>query len=161
MVHTHKLPNSKNCFACGVENEHGMQLEFYADEQGGAVCHTVVPQRFESYPGMVNGGVVAAMLDEMAIRAFLVDDPNRLMYTAKLTTRYRQHVPIDQPLHLTGRILSDRGRRGEAEARLYGPDGALLAEAEALMVEVDAGELDDLELQGLGWRVYTDEELAR
>ncbi|MDA1330168.1 MAG: PaaI family thioesterase [Chloroflexi bacterium] len=159
MNKAHKLPNSARCFACGVENQHGLQLEFYADGEGGAVCDYVVPDEFESYPGIVNGGIVAAMLDEMAIRAFLVEDPNRLMYTAKLTTRYRKHVPTQQPLRLTSRATKDRGRRAEAIAQLFGPDGDLLAEAEALMVELDPGELDEMNLEGLGWRVYPEDEL--
>lgn len=155
-MHTHKLPNSKYCFACGLENETGLQLHFYANEQGRAVCDYTVADQFQSYPGMVNGGVVATMLDEMCIRAFLVGDHDRLMYTAKLTTRYRQHVPTGHPLHMVSYVVKDRGRSGVAEAKLHGPDGSLLAEAEALMVELKPGELDAHELQGLGWKVYPD-----
>lgn len=161
MNRAHKLPNSAHCFACGVHNDFGLKLEFYADGEGGAVCEYSVPRHFESYPGVVNGGVVAAMLDEMAIRAFLVEDPNRLMYTARLTTRYRQHVPVEQPLRLTGKATKDRGRRAEAEAKLFGPDGELLAEADALMVELKPEELQATNLDAWGWRVYADEELKR
>lgn len=160
MLHAHKLPNSRYCFACGMQNEIGLKLQFYADGDGGVVGEYTVPRHFEGYPGLVHGGIVATMLDEALIRTFLLDDPNRLMYTARLTTRFRKHLPIEQPLKLRAKIVKDRQTKGEAEAQIFGPDGDLLVEGQALMVALREDELTEDELQELGWRVYPDEELA-
>ncbi len=151
-----KLPNSKNCFACGMENPIGLKLEMYADPvNGGVVCDYTIPKIYEGYPGIAHGGIVATLLDEVISRVYMVEDHNRFMFTAKLSTRFRKHVPVEQPLHMTGQWIKDRGRAGEAKAAIYGPDGELLAEAEALLVAADMGDVD---LQELGWRVYAEHE---
>jgi acyl-coenzyme A thioesterase PaaI-like protein len=160
MLHTHKLPNSRHCFACGMENDIGLKLQFYADGLGGVVGEYTISKEFESYPDIAHGGIVATMLDEALIRAFLLEDPNRFMYTAKLSTRLRKHVPINQALKLTAKITRDRGSSGEAEAKIFSSSGDLLAEGDALMVAVTDDDLSDANLEELGWRVYPDEELA-
>ena len=143
-----------------MENDIGLKLQFYADGAGGVVGEYTVPKQFEGYPGLAHGGIVATMLDEALIRAFLLDDPNRLMYTARLTTRFRKHLPIEQPLMLRAKITTDRQTKGEAEAQIYGPDGDLLVDGQALMVALPEEELSAADLEELGWRVYPDEELA-
>lgn len=151
-----KLPNSKNCFACGMENPIGLKLEMYADPvNGGVVCDYTIPKIYEGYPGVAHGGVVATILDEVISRVYMVDDHNRFMYTAKLSTRFRKHVPVKQPLHMTGQWIKDRGRVAEAKAAIFGPDGELLAEAEALLIALPPEDIA-LDLQELGWRVYPD-----
>jgi len=160
VLHTHKLPNSRYCFACGMENEIGLKLQFYADGQGGVVGEYSVPKHFEGYPGIAHGGIVTTMLDEALIRAFLLENPNRLMYTARLTTRFRKHIPLEQPLKLTAKIIKDRQTKGEAVAHIYGPEGDLLVDGQALMVNLPADELTEPDLKELGWRVYPDEEIA-
>ncbi len=160
MLHSHKLPNSRDCFACGMENEIGLKLQFYGDGEGGVFGEYTVPKQFEGYPGIAHGGIVATLLDEALIRAFLLEDPNRLMYTARLTTRFRKHVPIGQQLKLTAKITKDRQTKGEAEAKIFGPQGDLLVEGHALMVSLPEEERSPSLLESLGWRVYPDEEMA-
>jgi acyl-coenzyme A thioesterase PaaI-like protein len=156
MTSKHKLPNSRHCFACGLENPIGLKLEFYADEEGGVVGEYSIPRQFEGYPGIAHGGIVTTILDEVLTRVFLVEDHNRLMYTGKITTRLRQHVPVEEPLRLSGHAVRDRGRTGEAVAQIRNAAGETLAEAEALMVALKPGELDQHDLRGLGWQVYPD-----
>lgn len=156
-MQNHKLPNSKNCFACGMENPIGLKLVIYADPQtGGVICDYTVPKIYEGYPGVVHGGVVAALLDEVISRVYMVGDRNRFMYTAKLTTRFRKHVPVEQPLHMAGSFIKDRGRTAEAEAKIFGPDGELLAEGEALLIALSPEDLGAADLKELGWKVYAD-----
>jgi len=104
----------------------------------------------------VHGGIVAALLDEVISRVYMVADHNRFMYTAKLTTRFRKHVPVEQPLHLTGAFIKDRGRTAEAEAKIFGPDGELLAEGEALLIALPPDDSAAADLKELGWKVYAD-----
>lgn len=152
-----KLPNSKNCFACGMENPIGLKLAMYANPAtGGVVCDYTIPKIYEGYPGIAHGGIVATLLDEVISRVYMIADHNRFMYTAKLTTRLRKHVPVDQPLHMTGAFIKDRGRTAEAEAKIFGPGGELLAEGRALLVALPPGDLAAQDLQELGWRVYPD-----
>ena len=152
-----KLPNSKNCFACGMENPIGLKLTMYGDpETGQVMCDYTIPKIYEGYPGIAHGGIVAALLDEVISRVYMVADHNRFMYTAKLTSRFRKHVPVEQPLHMTGAFIKDRGRTAEAEAKVFGPDGELLAEGEALLIALSPEDLDAADLKELGWKVYAD-----
>lgn len=151
-----KLPNSKNCFACGMENPIGLKLAMYAQSDGKVICDYTVPRIYEGYPGIVHGGVVTTMLDEVISRVYMAADHNRFMYTAKLTTKYRKHVPVETPLHMTGEWIKDRGRTAEAKASIFGPDGELLAEGEALLIALPPDDLNAVDLQELGWRVYPD-----
>lgn len=152
-----KQPNSSHCFACGIENEYGLKLSFYSEGTHSVSCEYVVPDRFQGFPGTVHGGIVASILDEILVRSFMAGDPNRLMYTAKLTVRYRKPVPIGKKINGVGTVVKDRGRRGEAKAELFGQNGELLAEAEALVVEFPKEEMTE-DFEELGWKIYPDKE---
>lgn len=152
-----KLPNSSQCFVCGLENHNGLHLNFY-QEGDTVVANHVVPEHFQGYPGVVHGGIVASMLDEVLGRVFMLDDPNRFMYTARLTMRYRKPVPTGKPLRMVGRATRDRGRTAESKAQLFGPDGELLVEADGLLVELPEEIHDSSDLEALGWKVYPDQE---
>jgi hypothetical protein len=81
------------------------------------------------------------------------------MYTARLEIRYRKNVPTGQPLRLVGKAGPSRRRTAVGSAEIFGPGGELLAEAEALLVDVPAEVVDQTDLQALGWRVYEEEEI--
>ncbi|MFV1858891.1 MAG: PaaI family thioesterase [Anaerolineales bacterium] len=151
-----KQPNSKYCFVCGVENHHGLQLAFYYDESGTVYAEATVPDQFQGYPGTVHGGIVAAMLDEVATRAAMVVDPNAFKVTARMTLRYRKKVPTGEPLQMIGWIERESGRASKAAAEIRLPDGSLGAEVEALMVDYPDPFAEEGELDRLGWKVYPD-----
>ena len=147
-------PNSYKCFVCGMDNDSGLQMRFYETGPGEVTAEYEVPDRYQGYPGVVHGGIVAAMLDEVAGRAQMGDDPPRFMYTARLNIRYRKHVPTDELLRIVGRIGKRRGRTTTATGVIYGPEGELLAEAEALLVDMPSDVLQSTDLDALGWQVY-------
>lgn len=151
-----KQPNSKHCFVCGVENHSGLRMAFYHDTNGSVIAEVTVPEQFQGYPGTVHGGIVAAMLDEVATRAAMVEDPNDFKVTARMTLRYRKNVPTGEPLQIIGRIESEGGRASKAVAELRLPDGSLGAEVEVLMVNYPDPFVEGSELERLGWKVYPD-----
>jgi acyl-coenzyme A thioesterase PaaI-like protein len=152
-----KQPNSRHCFVCGVENHSGLHLNFYETEPGEVTVTTVIDERFQGYPGVVHGGIVASMLDEVAGRVHMGENPPRFMFTAHLNVRYRKPVPVGKPLRMVGKAGESRGRTATGKAYLYGPEGDLLAEAEALLVNVPDSLVMDRDLEALGWKVYPDE----
>jgi acyl-coenzyme A thioesterase PaaI-like protein len=155
----HKLqPNSRHCFACGLTNSIGLKLRFYETGPGEVTAECTVPERYQGYPGVVHGGIVTAMLDEISGRAHLNGDPPRFMYTAKLEIRFRNNVPIGKPLRIVGRVGKSKSRTATSLGMIYGPDGDLLAEAKALHVDLPQ-DLLQIDLDALGWRVYDDAEI--
>ena len=150
-------PNSLHCFVCGLENPFGLQLRFYSTAPGEVSVEYTVPDHYQGYPGVVHGGIVAAMLDEATGRVFMGDPAApRFMYTARLDIRYRKNVPVGKPLKVVGRAGKNKGRTATASGAIYGPEGELLAEAEALLVDVPAGIVDRVNLEAIGWKVYED-----
>jgi acyl-coenzyme A thioesterase PaaI-like protein len=151
----HKLqPNSRHCFVCGLENPNGLQLRFYETGPGEVTADYTVPDHFQGYPGVVHGGIVTAMLDEVTGRAHMHGEQTRFMFTAKLEIRFRKNVPIGQPLRVVGQVEKSKTRMASSIGKIYGPDGDLLAEAKALLVNLPEGAINEVNLEALGWKVY-------
>jgi uncharacterized protein (TIGR00369 family) len=145
------------CFVCGLENEAGLQLRFYDDGERETWSDFTIAPRHQGFPGVVHGGVVASILDEVGCRVMMMGGQHdRFGMTAKLDIRYRQPVPQGHALRAVGRVVKDRGRLVTATAQILVPGGAVLAEAELLVTELPPGRLhlDDVDL--IGWRVYPD-----
>jgi uncharacterized protein (TIGR00369 family) len=151
-----KQPSSRKCFVCGVENSSGLNLRFYETGPGEVTTEITTPERFQGFPGVVHGGVVAAILDETASRAAMAGNPARFMYTAKLEISYRKPTPVGVLIRATGRVSRHHGRLAKATAELRLPDGTVTAEAEGLFAEVPGPSVDARELVELGWKVYPD-----
>jgi acyl-coenzyme A thioesterase PaaI-like protein len=152
--------SSRNCFVCGVENDSGLHMRFFetpADAQPVTViAEYTVPARFQGWPGVVHGGIIASMLDEVTSRTIFRGDAQRFVVTAKLSIRYRKPVPVETPLKLIGRVIEDRGKVINVAGELRGPGDELLAEAEAVLVQVDPSFFGDQVIDPQDWRVYPD-----
>lgn len=154
------LPNSRNCFICGVENPVGLKMKFFLVESGVVEAEYTAPPHFEGYPGVLHGGIIASILDETSGRAFgpMEEDP-RFMFTARLEVTYRKNVPIGKPLRIVGKAVKDKGRSAEGWAGIYDKQtGDLLAEGNTILVNVPQEKLAEIsERDNLGWRVYPQE----
>ena len=115
------------------------------------------PSIYQGYPGIVHGGMIAAMLDEAAGRAHMgpVETP-RFMFTGKLDVRYRKNVPVGQPLRLVAKAGPTKARTAEAYSAIYNQEGMLLADADVLLVNVPETVIQSTDLAALGWKVYPD-----
>jgi acyl-coenzyme A thioesterase PaaI-like protein len=150
-------PNSLHCFVCGLHNPFGLHLRFYESAPGEVSAELTVPEQYQGYPGVVHGGIVAAMLDEVSGRSQMGGDPPRFMYTARLDIRYRKNVPVGQPLRLVGKAGPSKRRTATASGAIYGSDGELLAEAQAVLVNIPEDVLASADLDALGWKHYPED----
>jgi acyl-coenzyme A thioesterase PaaI-like protein len=154
-----KQPNSRHCFVCGMENPVGLHLHIYEVEPGVVEAEYTAPEHFQGYPGVLHGGIVATLLDEISGRAHMGSDPAqpRFMFTGKMEVKYRRNVPVGKPLRIVGRAGRTRGRAAEAWSGIYAAaTGELLAEGSATLINVPTGQFDTSQLDRLGWRVYPD-----
>ena len=115
------------------------------------------PEHFQGYPGVLHGGIVATILDEISGRAQM-GDPSapRFMFTAKLEVKYRKNVPTGKPLKIIGKAGKSKGKMAEGWAGIYDKQGTLLAEANSLLIDTPPELLDKTHLEQLGWKVYPD-----
>jgi len=120
------LKDSGRCFACGKDNPQGLKLEVRKTPDGVELDY-ILPEHFAGWQGIVHGGIVATILDELL--AYACNQSDRSMMTAEMSVRYRRPVRTGEPIHGIGRITEDKGRLVLAEARLLDASGQLLAEA--------------------------------
>ena len=153
-----RQPNSRMCFICGLQNPIGLRMALYNDLDENCVRSTVVvPDQFQGYPGVVHGGIVATLLDEVAGRATLTSgNHDDLMVTVKIQVKYRQPTPTETPLTVVGRITQP----GRTRARAYGevrlPDGVVTAEADLLLARPPGDFKQRWRAEMPYWRVYDD-----
>ena len=121
------------CFGCGAQNPEGLQMSFQP-LAGESAAEYEVPARYQSWEGVVHGGMVALMLDEaVGWAAWHAGHPG---VTGKLEVRYRQPLRVGERVRVSGRV--ERVRRTLVYAtstitRLA--DGARVAEASATLME--------------------------
>ena len=151
-----KQPNSRMCFICGLENPVGLHLHIYETEPGVVETTYIAPEHFQGYPGVLHGGIVGAIIDEISGRALMGDPMNpRFMFTARLEVKYRRNVPIGRPLKIVGKAGKSKSRSAEAWAGIYEAEtGELLAEGTTLLMNVPADQIDTAQLSELGWKIY-------
>lgn len=153
LTNLNKQPNSDYCFICGRKNPRGLYLTFYDNGKDEVHSYYTVSEAYQGYPGVVHGGIVAAMLDEVVGRVAMIGDHHHFMMSVKLEVKYRHPVPTETPLHLIGRVVRLRGRLGKAVGEVYLPDGTLAAEAAMTLADVPAEILDGVNYEALGWSV--------
>lgn len=152
-----KQPNSKNCFVCGIENPSGLNLAFYDTAPGRVEANWKARSSHQGFPGIVHGGVIAALLDEAATRTvFGANGSARLVVTASLEIRYRKPVPVGAELIITGTLKEDKGEIILAASKIEDQNGQILATANAVLVETPPDLAKTLELSPDDWKVYPD-----
>ena len=152
-----RQPNSLHCFICGMENPVGLHLHIYETAPGEVESTYIAPEHFQGYPGVLHGGIVAALIDEISGRAHMGSDPlePRFMFTAKLEVKYRRNVPIGKQLKIIGKAGKSRAKSAEAWAGIYDAEtNELLAEGNTLLINVPEEQFDKSRLNELGWKVY-------
>lgn len=153
-----RQPSSRMCFLCGRQNPVGLKITWVNDREARQIrARVVVPEHFNGYPGVVHGGIVAAILDETAGRAVLLDgDADNLMVTVKLEVRYRKPTPTGTPLTAVGWVIQQAETRARVASELRLDDGTVTAECEALLFRPSQEFFDRWEPEKRYWRVYED-----
>ncbi len=159
-------PSAKWCFVCGVENPCGLKIRFFNDGYHRCVARITLGDQYQSYPGMVHGGILATILDETMGRAILAEGEEnvhreileeRFMFTAKMETRFRKPVPLNQEFTVRGWVEADRGRMAQAGGSVVLADGTVAVEASATLVAIPEEQVTAMLDEGtdmIGWQVY-------
>ena len=104
-----------SCLLCGAANPYGWKLTFQED-----VNYTYAifcpESHLNGYPGVLHGGVVAAVLDEAMVQCLL--RRSIVAMTADLQVRYEHPTPIGHSLRVQARLLRRRHALYDMEAQL-------------------------------------------
>jgi acyl-coenzyme A thioesterase PaaI-like protein len=115
------------CVVCGPENPAGLRLNFNCSPDE-ATAEWRPTRAWESFQGVIHGGIVTAVLDEAMSKAIIARHCEAL--TAELRVRFRRRVsPGAGVLRVRGWVVERRKRRILAEAALTSPSGEEYAHA--------------------------------
>jgi len=93
----------QNCFACGSDNGMGLGLKFYKLEDGTIFGNFFADPKFESYSGIIHGGIVATLLDSAMTHCLLMKDIPAL--TGRLSVKYSIPIRTGTVVKLEARIV--------------------------------------------------------
>lgn len=127
------LKDLDRCFACGRQNPSGLQLPILPLAEG-VELDFVLDERFAGWAGIVHGGIVTTVLDELL--AWACRNAGRDAVTAEIQVRFRKPLRVGCRFRGEGRIVSQRGRLLLARSWLLDDDGQVIAEASGKMMIV-------------------------
>ena len=139
------------CFVCGRENPIGLHMHFFAGNDGCVYADYVPRDEEQGYPGVMHGGILTAMLDELIGRTAIASD--LWCMTAKLEVRFKKPVPIGAPLKLKGEISKKNGRLLEGRGEIRLADGSIAVEAHGTYLRIPDAQLEQYKSALEWWRV--------
>ena len=118
-------PNSI-CFGCGPANEKGLRIRSFAADDTHAFAEFIPEKYQEAFPGMVNGGIVGALLDchsnwtaaYALMKQAKLDEPPCTV-TADFHVKLRAPTPSHQKIILKARVAEMKEDRAKIEAELF------------------------------------------
>ena len=135
-----------DCWGCGRNNAHGLHIKSYW-EGDEAVAHFLPQEHFSGHKGVLNGGVIATLMDCHSIGLAMAHahrgegreigtQPLITYVTGSLKVDYLRPTPLDgQPLELRARVERVDGRKTTVHCRLLA-GGVETARGEVLGVRI-------------------------
>ena len=143
------------CFACGQRNPFGLHMIFRREDE--TVVSDFRPQEeHQGFPGIIHGGIVAAVLDEALNRTTMLAEHPAWSMTGRLEIRYRRYVPYGPLLRARARPEKLRGRLLQATGVLVLADdeSTILAEAQGTFMALSPEMLDNIMQEYPGMRSF-------
>jgi acyl-coenzyme A thioesterase PaaI-like protein len=129
----------QRCFACGQQNPLGLKLVFRVEDD--AIVADFLPrEEYQGFPGIIHGGITAAVLDEALNRTSLLAKEPLWTMTGRLDIRYRRYCPYGPLLRVRAVVGLQRGRMVQASGKLMlaEDESVVFAEAQGSFMGLDA-----------------------
>jgi acyl-coenzyme A thioesterase PaaI-like protein len=108
-------PNNR-CFACSPDHPTGLRLAFHVD--GDEVVTRFTPQQtHEGAPGVMHGGLVTMVADEVGCWA-LIALRGKFGFTGTMSSRFPRAVRVGRELEARARITKESTRIVHVDVRL-------------------------------------------
>jgi uncharacterized protein (TIGR00369 family) len=134
-----------SCFGCGPANELGLRIRSFPRGEE-VICRWQPQPHHEAYPGMLNGGIIGALIDchanwtaawHLMRRASLESPPCTV--TAEFSVKLLRPTPTDSDVTLTARVIEAADDRAIVEAELMAASGKVCATGRGTFVAVKPG----------------------
>jgi acyl-coenzyme A thioesterase PaaI-like protein len=148
----------QRCFACGQLNPYGLKIVFRC-EDNTIVSDFIPHEEHQGFPGVIHGGITAAVLDEALNRTSLLTNQPSWTMTGRLEIRYRRYVPYGPLLRVRAVLNTQRGRMVQASGKLTLADdeSVLFAEAQGAFMSLAPEMLDEIMKDYPGMRAFLDD----
>ncbi|MHB8717594.1 MAG: PaaI family thioesterase [Candidatus Dormibacteria bacterium] len=128
-------------FVHGLRNPHGLHLEYALD--GDSVVTTWTPTADHAgFPGLVHGGLVAAVLDDIMGRCSVLE--KRWVVTGRIEVRFRAPATVGTPLRAEAWTTRTTRRLLVAQGRVVAAGGEVVAEASGTYLPVPSTMIADM-----------------
>ena len=129
-----EISDNQYCFVCGRDNPLGFKAAIVVDrDRQHAQCTLTVAAEYQGWQGMVHGGIISALLDEVCAYAGMTVAGS--VVTGELKTHFRKPVPVEREVTVAAQVVNHVRRAVLVEATLT-VAGEVLASAAAKMVIV-------------------------
>jgi uncharacterized protein (TIGR00369 family) len=137
--------NFDHCFVCGSRNGTGLQLKIVSGN-GEARAEFQPDARWEGYPGVVHGGVLSAVFDDLMFHA-IYSVIKQLAVTASLEVCFHLPARIGTRLYCYARIVEPGaqgyGRLVKVEGEIRDQDKRVLATSKSQYVMMSQARMED------------------
>lgn len=137
--------NYQRCFACGQRNPFGLKLVFRREDD--TIVADFQPRaEHQGFPGIIHGGIVAAILDETLNRTSILAAHAEWTMTGRLEVRYRRAVPYGPLLRIRASLGAQRMRMIQASGvvTLADDEQTILAEARGTFLSLPEETVDTM-----------------
>ena len=141
-------PNNR-CFGCGPANSQGLRLKSRPspdwEKTGEVLCEWMPAAQYEAFTGMLNGGIIGALLDchsnwtaafHLMRQAGATEPPCTV--TSDFHVKLKKPTPSTAPVQLSARVVESTPERATVEATLSS-GGVVTATCRGLFVAVREG----------------------
>ncbi|MGK5084385.1 PaaI family thioesterase [Bdellovibrionota bacterium FG-1] len=134
------------CFGCGPANSKGLRIQSHVAEHGAElVAEWTAEKHHEAFPGMLNGGIIGALLDchsnwTAAWHLMKQAGVNEMPYTvtADYSIQLKRPTPTAGPIYLAAHVVESKEDRATVEATLTA-GGKVCATCRGTFVAVKPG----------------------
>lgn len=120
-----------HCFGCSQQNPYGLKMRFYTDDTA-LYSWLSVPPHLCGWDGIVHGGVLSTMLDEI-MGWSAIYSLRRIVMTKTMTVDFFKPVYIEDKLRVEGRVIEQTSEREAIlEAKIYKDDNILCAQTRGI-----------------------------
>lgn len=147
----------QRCFACGLLNPYGLKMVFRF-EDNTIVSDFRPGEEYQGFPGVIHGGITAAVLDETLNRTSMLTNQPTWTMTGRLEVRYRRYVPYGPLLRVRASLDTQRGRMVQASGKLTLADdeSVVFAEGQGTFMALTSEILDEVMKDYPGMRAFFD-----
>ena len=119
---------SKECFACGTNNSHGLHMKFYSDTCKYLTSSLKLEERFKGWDQLIHGGIISTIFDELMAWTVIYVTKN-IMLTKSITTNYYNKVNTNTEIQAFAWIEEIKSKEVILKSELYNDKNNLCAQA--------------------------------